>query len=274
MMEARQKNALLFPQYLLLSGSVAAVSKILFAPLEKHQIGTIQSLEKPTSKAKKSSKDKGFLGLWKLSTAGVLRYSLIQALNFSMNEMLKIVFFNHNSKTDFWKFLLGNLASGAIAGALSFCILAGVQVRGYKNDRPDTVKNLYPNLYVKLPQVLLHGAIYFGGYAIAKEMIFSEEDKSGIIGKYLIAQGVTLLSQIVNLPLIIAKGRYESQLLALEAQPETLPPVLSRQMRQIYSEEGVKGLWKGFGRSLPGLIVPALTLAAYDVLKSLALKGA
>jgi len=273
MSEATQTNIQFFHKYFLLSGTVAAASKILCIPLEKAQTGIIQSSEKSTPQANQSSKlsrtrkEKGFLGLLKRSTAGVFRYSLIQAVNFSMNEMLKITIFHYYPKTDF---LFGNIAAGVVTGALSFCLLAGAQVRGYKNDRPDTVKNLYPNLYVKLPQILIHGAIYFGGYDIAKKMIFSEEqDKSGMIGKYLIAQGVTILSQLACLPFITARARYESQLPPPEAQSEAMPAGLSKQMRSICSEEGVKGLWKGFGRSLPTLIAPALTLAIYDIMKSL-----
>jgi len=277
MLENRQANAQLFPQYFLLSATASAFSKLLCTPLEKAQIGIIQSLNTPKSNQSylsnlaRISKEEGFLSLWKGSTAGLVKYSLILALNFSLNDLFKRTFFDYNSKTDFWKFMFGNLASGAIAGAFSFCLLSRAKVSGYEhsqNGRPDTLKNLYPNIGVKFPEILIHRAIYFGGYDIFKKMVFSEEDKSGIVGKYLIAQGVTILSQFASLPLTIARDRYECQLLAQEAKSEILPPGLRDQIRKISSEEGYKGLWKGFGRSLPGLIAPALTLAIYDEVKT------
>src|ERR1700733_1703463 len=51
--------------------------------------------------------------------ANIIRYFPTQALNFAFKDKYKKLFVRHSPKTDFWKFFVGNLASGGAAGATS-----------------------------------------------------------------------------------------------------------------------------------------------------------
>ena len=69
------------------------------------------------------SAEQGFPAFWRGNTVNVIRYFPTQAFNFAFKDTIKAIFPKYNSKTEFWKFFLTNIASGGLAGAGSLTIV-------------------------------------------------------------------------------------------------------------------------------------------------------
>ena len=68
--------------------------------------------------------EQGFASLWRGNMANVIRYFPTQALNFAFKDTYKKVFLDGvDKKTQFWRFFMGNLASGGAAGATSLMVV-------------------------------------------------------------------------------------------------------------------------------------------------------
>ena len=100
--------------------------------------------------------------------ANVIRYFPTQALNFAFKDTYKNLFLKGvDKKNEFWKFFLGNLASGGAAGATSLCFvypldfartrLAADVGKGDSREFKVTLSNLYP-LYLSLTPSLFSGS--------------------------------------------------------------------------------------------------------------------
>lgn len=64
------------------------------------------------------------MAFWRGNLANVIRYFPTQALNFALKDKYKYIFLNDIDKnTQLGRYFLGNLASGAAAGATSLCIV-------------------------------------------------------------------------------------------------------------------------------------------------------
>lgn len=69
-------------------------------------------------------KEQGVLAYWRGNAANVIRYFPTQALNFAFKDKFKQVFLSGVDKNQqFWRYFLGNLASGGAAGATSLCFV-------------------------------------------------------------------------------------------------------------------------------------------------------
>lgn len=69
-------------------------------------------------------KEQGFTAFWRGNFANVIRYFPTQALNFAFKDKYKQIFLGGVDKNkEFWKYFLGNLASGGAAGATSLCFV-------------------------------------------------------------------------------------------------------------------------------------------------------
>lgn len=69
-------------------------------------------------------KEQGVLAYWRGNMANVIRYFPTQALNFAFKDKYKQIFLHNVDKnTQFWRYFVGNLASGGAAGATSLCFV-------------------------------------------------------------------------------------------------------------------------------------------------------
>lgn len=69
-------------------------------------------------------KEQGVLAYWRGNMANVIRYFPTQALNFAFKDKYKQIFLaNVDKNTQFWRYFMGNLASGGAAGATSLCFV-------------------------------------------------------------------------------------------------------------------------------------------------------
>lgn len=69
-------------------------------------------------------KEQGFFSLWRGNLANVIRYFPTQALNFAFKDTYKKIFLaGVDKRKQFWRYFLGNLASGGAAGATGLCFV-------------------------------------------------------------------------------------------------------------------------------------------------------
>lgn len=112
------------------------MSKTIVAPIERIKLVLqVQDANKdqiPEDKRYKGLGDamrripaeQGVLSLWRGNLANCIRYFPTQALNFAFKDTYKQMFLaGVDKKTQFWRFFLGNLASGGAAGATSLLVV-------------------------------------------------------------------------------------------------------------------------------------------------------
>lgn len=230
----------------LLAGGVAgAVSKTAVAPIERVKLLLqVQDASTQISADKKYKgivdafvripKEQGFVAFWRGNMANVIRYFPTQALNFAFKDKYKKIFVRHNPKTDFWKFFLGNLASGGAAGATSLMFVypldfartrlgadvgksaAERQFSGLANcistiAKKDGVIGLYRGFGVSVGGIIVYRAAFFGGFDTAKQMLLADPRKAPIWQTWLIAQMVTTVAGVVSYPFDTVRRRMMMQ---------------------------------------------------------------
>lgn len=116
-------------------GISAAVSKTAVAPIERVKLLLqVQHISKQITADQRYKgmvdcfvripKEQGFSAFWRGNMANVIRYFPTQALNFAFKDKYKQVFLGGVDKhTQFWRYFVGNLASGGAAGATSLCFV-------------------------------------------------------------------------------------------------------------------------------------------------------
>ncbi|KAJ8959910.1 hypothetical protein NQ317_010734 [Molorchus minor] len=140
-------------------------------------------------------KEQGVLAYWRGNTANVIRYFPTQALNFAFKDKYKQVFLSGvDKKTQFWRYFLGNLASGGAAGATSLCFVypldfartrlaADVGKAGGDREfsglgnclakifKSDGLIGLYRGFGVSVQGIIIYRAAFFGFYDTAKGIL-------------------------------------------------------------------------------------------------------
>ena len=154
-------------------------------------------------------REQGFLSFWRGNLANVIRYFPTQALNFAFKDKYKQIFLGGVDKNQFWRYFLGNLASGGAAGATSLCFVypldfartrlaADVGTGGkreftgladclVKNFKSDGIVGLYRGFGVSVQGIIIYRASYFGFFDTAKGML-PDPKKTPLVVSWAIAQ--------------------------------------------------------------------------------------
>jgi len=276
-----------------LGGVSAAISKTAVAPIERIKLllQTQDANAKITADKKykgimdclvRVPKEEGFSAFWRGNLANVIRYFPTQALNFAFKDTYKKVFCPYNPKTDFWKFFMGNLASGGAAGATSLSVVypldfartrlaadvgKGPAERQFigltdclsKIYKSDGLKGLYQGFGVSVLGIIAYRACYFGGYDTLKRVLFVE-GKTSILFKFLIAQIVTGVSGLLSYPLDTVRRRLMMQ----SGRKELLYNGTFDCVRKIYHKEGGRAFFKGALSNILRGMGASLVLVLYD----------
>jgi len=276
-----------------LGGVSAAVSKTAVAPIER-----VKLLLQTQAANKKLEGDKAYKGIvdvlirvpkeegvsafWRGNLANVIRYFPTQALNFAFKDTYKKIFCPFNPKTDFWKFFMGNLASGGAAGATSLMFVypldfartrlaadvgrtgADRQFNGLvdcinKVRAVDGVKGLYQGFGVSVLGIIAYRACYFGGYDTAKRTLLADP-KTSVLFKFIVAQIVTSISGLVSYPLDTVRRRLMMQ----SGRKEVLYNNTLDCFQKIYNKEGPKAFFKGALSNIFRGAGASLVLVLYD----------
>jgi len=278
----------------LLGGVSAAISKTAVAPIERVKLllQTQDANSKITGDKKykgivdcmvRVPKEEGFSAFWRGNLANVIRYFPTQALNFAFKDTYKKIFCPFNPKTDFWKFFMGNLASGGAAGATSLMVVypldfartrlaadvgktsADRQFTGLvdcltKVHKSDGFKGLYQGFGISVLGIIAYRACYFGGYDTLKRVMFADSKNQSILLKFLMAQVVTAFSGLLSYPLDTVRRRLMMQ----SGRKDVMYTGTLDCFRKISQNEGGKAFFKGALSNIFRGMGASLVLVLYD----------
>ena len=282
-------------------GISAAISKTAVAPIERVKLLLqVQHISKQISEAQRYKgmvdcfvripKEQGVLAYWRGNTANVIRYFPTQALNFAFKDKYKAIFLSGvDKRTQFWRYFLGNLASGGAAGATSLCFVypldfartrlaADVGKAGAEREftglgnclakifKADGLGGLYRGFGVSVQGIIIYRAAFFGIYDTAKGML-PDPKNTPLIISWAIAQTVTTISGIISYPFDTVRRRMMMQ--SGRAKGDILYKSTAHCWATILKTEGGSAFFKGaFSNILRGT-GGAIVLVMYDEIKAL-----
>jgi len=277
-----------------LGGVSAAISKTAVAPIERVKLllQTQDANAKITGDKKykgivdcivRVPKEEGFSAFWRGNLANVIRYFPTQALNFAFKDTYKKIFCPYDPKKEFWKFFMGNLASGGAAGATSLMVVypldfartrlaadvgkgaADRQFTGLidcltKIHKSDGTKGLYQGFGISVLGIIAYRACYFGGYDTLKRVLFTDKKNDSILLKFLMAQVVTGVSGLMSYPLDTVRRRLMMQ----SGRKDLLYTGTLDCFRKIHQKEGGRAFFKGALSNIFRGMGASLVLVLYD----------
>ncbi|XP_035232854.1 ADP/ATP translocase 3-like isoform X1 [Stegodyphus dumicola] len=289
-----------FAKDFIAGGVAAAVSKTAVAPIERvklllqvqhasKQITVDQQYKGMIDAFVRIPKEQGFLSYWRGNLANVIRYFPTQALNFAFKDKYKQVFLGGvDKRTQFWRYFLGNLASGGAAGATSLCFVYPLdfartrlaadigkaasdrEFKGLGNClvkifKSDGLYGLYRGFNVSVQGIIIYRAAYFGFFDTAKGMLPNPKSTPFLIS-WAIAQTVTTVAGIISYPFDTVRRRMMMQ--SGRAKSELMYKNTLHCWGKIYKQEGGKAFFKGAFSNVIRGTGGALVLVLYDEIKT------
>jgi len=202
--------------------------------------------------------------------------------------MGKAIFPKYNSKTEFTKFFITNIASGGLAGAGSLTIVypldyartrlasdvgsGNPQFEGLVDCLMKTIKgggffSMYNGFGVSVVGIIAYRGPYFGIFDTLKEINPFKKDK-GIIGfasKFAIAQTTAIIAGFISYPFDTVRRRLQMQ--SEKPPSEWLYQGTLDCSVKIIKDEGIGAMFKGFGANVLRTLGGALVLVGYDEIK-------
>lgn len=282
-------------------GVSAAISKTAVAPIERVKLLLqVQHISKQISEEQRYKgmvdcfvripKEQGVLAYWRGNMANVIRYFPTQALNFAFKDKYKQIFLaNVDKNTQFWRYFMGNLASGGAAGATSLCFVypldfartrlaadvgKGAGEREFsglgnclaKIFKSDGLVGLYRGFGVSVQGIIIYRAAFFGFYDTAKGVLPNPKT-TPLVVSWAIAQTVTTIAGIVSYPFDTVRRRMMMQ--SGRKKTEIVYKNTIHCWATIAKTEGTAAFFKGaFSNVLRGT-GGAIVLVLYDELKKL-----
>ncbi len=229
----------------LMGGVAAAISKTTAAPIERIKLilQTQDANPKIIASGRKYTgimncfrrvvTEEGPKELWRGNFANVIRYFPTQALNFAFKDKYKSYFLTGvNPDEHFFKFFLGNIAAGGLAGATSMLFVypldfartrlgadvgKGAKERQFsglvdclsKIRKSEGIPGLYRGLPVSIIGIIPYRASYFGLFDTGKRYLPGVNEH--ILIKFVFAQCVTTLSGLLSYPFDTVRRRMMMQ---------------------------------------------------------------
>ncbi|XP_039517579.1 ADP/ATP translocase 3 [Pimephales promelas] len=294
-------TAISFAKDFLAGGIAAAISETAVAPIERVKLLLqIQHASKQIAVDKQYKgivdclvripKEQGFLSFWRGNSANVIRYFLTQALNFAFKDKYKKIFLDGvDSRTQFWRYFAGNLASGGAAGATSLCLvypldfartrlaadvgktslereftgLANCLAKIFKSDG---VRGLYQGFSVSVQGIIIYRAAYFGIYDTAKGML-PDPQNTHIVVSWMIAHTVTTVAGLISYPFDTVR-----RCMMMQSGRKGADVMYSGSLdcwRKTARDEGVKAFYKGAWSNVLRSMGGSFVLVLYDELKKI-----
>jgi len=220
-------------------------------------------------------REEGILALWKGNLFGIIRYIPTQLCNFIFKDIFKKMFQYDSKKDGFWKFFMGNLISGCLAGGLPLLLVYPIdliQVRFIANTsgkfnimndlrkilNVDGIAGLYPGYTLSCLGIILYRGLYFGLYDSLRG--FFLDTNSPLINNFIFGFTVTLVAGILTYPLDTVRRRM--MITSGEIKPK------SGVFTSIINKEGVMSLFNGCGVNVLRSLLGTFTLTIYDKITS------
>lgn len=288
-----------FYEDFLLGGVAAAISKTASAPIERVKL-LVQNQDEMIKQGRLSSPykgvidcfkrviaEEGVLPLWRGNTANVIRYFPTQALNFAFKDYFKRLFGFTKEKDGYFKWFLGNMASGGAAGASSLCFVYSLdyartrlandakaakkggerQFNGLidvysKTLKSDGIAGLYRGFLVSCVGIVVYRGCYFGFFDSLKPVLLVGDMKNSFVASFFLGWAVTIGAGLASYPLDTIRRRM------MMTSGEAVKYKNSMDCgAQIVKKEGVKSLFKGAGANILRGIAGAGVLSGFDKLK-------
>ncbi|KAK3624025.1 ADP/ATP carrier protein [Elasticomyces elasticus] len=280
----------------LMGGVSAAVSKTAAAPIERVKL-LIQNQEEMIKAGRLSHRyagigdcfrrttaDEGIVALWRGNTANVIRYFPTQALNFAFRDTFKSMFGYKKDRDGYAWWMVGNLASGGMAGATSLLFVYSLdyartrlandaksagkggerQFNGlvdvYKKTlASDGIAGLYRGFMPSVTGIIVYRGLYFGMYDSLKPVVLVGALEGNFLASFLLGWTVTTGAGIASYPLDTVRRR----MMMTSGQAVKYKSSIDA-FQQIVAKEGVKSLFKGAGANILRGVAGAGVLSIYD----------
>ncbi|KAL4911256.1 hypothetical protein BDW74DRAFT_142640 [Aspergillus multicolor] len=281
----------------LMGGVSAAVSKTAAAPIERVKL-LIQTQDEMLRSGRldrkynglmdcfrRTTAAEGVVSLWRGNTANVIRYFPTQALNFAFRDTYKSMFAYKKDRDGYAKWMVGNLASGGMAGATSLLFVYSLdyartrlandakstkagggdrQFNGlidvYKKTlASDGIAGLYRGFGPSVLGIVVYRGLYFGMYDSLKPVVLTGSLEGSFLVSFGLGWAVTTGAGIASYPLDTVRRRM------MMTSGEAVKYSSSFDaFRQIIAREGVKSLFKGAGANILRGVAGAGVLSIYD----------
>lgn len=200
--------------------------------------------------------------------------------------------FNPYNKNDSpFRWFLGNLLSGGLAGATSMIFVypldfartrLGVDMGKSEADRQfkglvdcaskiykaDGITGLYRGFGVSVVGIFVYRAFYFGAYDTGKELVLTDKWRENLIVKFFFAQFVVTTSETLSYPLDTVRRRMMMQ--SGKAVKEYTSAIDC--YKKIITNEGFAAFFKGNASNIVRSIGSSLVLVLYDKMKDTLIK--
>ncbi|KKK25643.1 ADP/ATP carrier protein, partial [Aspergillus ochraceoroseus] len=279
----------------MMGGVSAAVSKTAAAPIERIKL-LIQNQDEMLRAGRldrkyngimdcfrRTAAAEGVVSLWRGNTANVIRYFPTQALNFAFRDTYKAMFAYKKDRDGYAKWMMGNLASGGMAGATSLLFVYSLdyartrlandaksakgggdrQFNGlvdvYKKTlASDGIAGLYRGFGPSVLGIVVYRGLYFGMYDSIKPVLLVGPLEGSFLASFLLGWTVTTGAGIASYPLDTVRRRM------MMTSGEAVKYASSFDaFRQIVAREGVKSLFKGAGANILRGVAGAGVLSIY-----------
>jgi len=285
-------------------GISGAVAKTATAPIERVKLiiqtqdsnpriisGEVKRYTGIADCFRRVASEQGVGAFWRGNFTNVIRYFPTQAFNFAFKDTIKALFPKVNSKTDFGKFFLVNMASGGLAGAGSLCIVypldyartrlasdvgSGAKTfNGLGDCLVKTAKGpggflaLYNGFGVSVAGIIPYRGVYFGMFdsLIALNPYRKEVGIVGLASKFAIAQVTAISAGYASYPFDTVRRRLQMQ--SEKPKDQWLYKGTMDCFFKILNKEGTPALFKGAGANALRTVGSALVLVLYGEIKTL-----
>jgi len=292
--EGKKKKKLGFYEDFMLGGIAAGVSKTVAAPIERvkllvqNQDEMLRSgrLDRPYGGVMDCTRrvvaEEGTMSLWRGNTANVIRYFPTQALNFAFRDVFKAMFGFKKERDGYFKWFMGNMASGGMAGAASMVFVYSLdyartrlandaksakkggerQFNGLvdvyrKTMATDGIAGLYRGFVVSVVGIVVYRGCYFGFYDSLKPLMGPLADS--FFATFALGWAVTIAAGLASYPLDTIRRRM------MMTSGEAVKYTSSIQCAGvIMQKEGIKSFFKGAGANVLRGVAGAGVLAGFD----------
>jgi solute carrier family 25 (adenine nucleotide translocator) protein 4/5/6/31 len=278
-------------------GVSGAVSKTITAPLEKVKLAIQTQDSNPRIISGEMKRYNGMgdcftrhiseLGpqsLWRGNVANCVRYVPTAACNLMFKDTIKRIFPTFNKNTDFAKFAMTQIASGALAGGITNTLVYPLiyvrtalgadigQVKMYngivdcltKTVKQNGVASLYNGIGPSSIGIVVYRGVQFGLQDSLKAFNPWQKDTTmmAIFSKFMVAQVAVASSGIAAYPLDTLQRRLQNE--ATKPKAEQMYNGMSDCFAKILKTEGPKGFFKGALANVFRGTGAAIVLVMYD----------
>ncbi|KAK7035459.1 ADP/ATP carrier protein [Paramarasmius palmivorus] len=285
----------------MMGGVAAAISKTGGAPIERIKL-LLQNQDEMIKQGRLSTpyrgiadafgrtiRDEGILSLWRGNTANVIRYFPTQALNFAFKDYFKVLFGSKKSE-GYARWMVGNILSGAAAGASSSVFVysldfartrlandaKSVSIGGTRqfNGLLDVYKKtlasdgaigLYRGFGSSIMGVMVYRGFYFGLYDTLKPTLLTGSLQDSFLASVGIGFVSTTFGAWMSYPLDTIRRR-----MMMTSGTGIHYKSTASAFKQIVATEGFTSLFKGAGANVLRGFASATVLALYDEFQRLA----